>query len=102
MRNALGKCQSGHYRRGKVLSGYDLPTHLDRDVKTLSGRTFKEAIPSAYEQVEGLWEARGNVAHGEHAFYRTSGRRIDISDENANDFLNGARACLEWLAALIK
>jgi hypothetical protein len=92
----------GAYRRGKVLSGYDLPKHLDMDIKQLCGRSFKQEVPTAYVEVKRLWDARGNVAHGEDAFYREDNRRIDVSEQNANDLVKGAAACLEWLAALIR
>lgn len=90
----------GVYRRGKVLKGYDLPAHLDKDLQKICGRSFKDEKSDAFRSIEWLWDARGNVAHGEGAFYRDQGVRVNVSDDNAKQLLNAARTCINWLYQL--
>jgi hypothetical protein len=90
----------GVYRRGKVLAGYDLPRHLDKDLYRICGRSFKVEQPKAFRAIEWLWDARGNVAHGDGAFYREQGVRINVTDDNGRQLLSAARTCIQWLSQL--
>ena len=88
------------YRRGNVLKGSDLPRHLDRDLHRICGRSFRVEQPKEFRGIKWLWDARGNVAHGEGAFYREQGVRVNVADDNAKQLLNAARTCIHWLRQL--
>jgi hypothetical protein len=88
------------FRRGKALSGYDLCKHLDIQLRDICGRSFLDEHPDLFRQIGFLWDARGNVAHGESAFYRDGGAIIDVNNEKAVELLVAAERCVQWLDGL--
>jgi hypothetical protein len=90
----------GPYRRSKVLSRYDLPKHVDESLRVICGRSLLDEQPNVFADIERLWDARGNVAHGEGAYYRTTGVRVEIDDPKALEILASAEACVRWLDSL--
>ncbi len=88
------------YRRGKILSGYDLPEHLDDRAMQFFNRSYRREYPDGFRTIEDLWNARGDVAHGGEAEYHRSGQIIKINREKAVKFVNIALHCVRWLEGL--
>ena len=92
---------NGKYRRGKILQGYDMPSHLDVAMKVLCGRSLKDEDETCYKRIKNLWDARGNVAHAKDAYYRNeTGDAALITIDNSQELLIGARSCIAWLESL--
>lgn len=88
------------YKRGRVLKGYDLDMHLDRDLKKLCGRSYREEFPRHWSSVGHLWSTRGNVAHGEGVFYRSAGTRVHVGEPEFQNIVRAADHCVRWLQRL--
>lgn len=80
-----------------MLSGYDLPQHLDKDLKRQAGISFKEDFPNEYDYICKVWKIRNDVAHGKKANIKIQGRYLEIDRENINKFLNAVKVCIGWL-----
>lgn len=84
------------YRRGKVLRGYDLSDHINRDIKRITGRSYKDEHTSEAQDIEILWRLRNSVAHG-------SSPKLDglpIDDKIAMRLNFAAGHCVRWLLHL--
>lgn len=92
---------SASYKRGRVLQGYALDCHIDKDLNKLIGRSYKTEQPDNYAVIEDLWDARGNVGHGNDAFYRSDGAIVAVGRDNSNRITAGTLACLKWLDAIL-
>lgn len=90
----------GKYRKGKVLKGYDIADHLDRDLKRLINRSLKDEDINTFYWLEIIWDARGNVAHGAEPYYRCGGEVIYVESENSKSMLQSARKIIKWLKDL--
>lgn len=88
------------FRRGKALNGYDLGKHLDTQLRNICGRSLRDEDPNLFRDIEFLWDARGNVAHGERAFYRDAGIIVEVNDVKGLDLLVAAERCVHWLNSL--
>ena len=88
------------YKRGKVQRTYDLPRNLDPDLLAIAGKSLKTVLPEIFLAVENLWDARGNVAHGESAYYRSNGGKVTLDATNSVVLLAAIRTCVRWLKAL--
>lgn len=89
-----------NFRKGKAMSGWDLGRHLDSDLENLCGRSLKKECPEIFMLIENLWDARGNVAHGEGAKFKRDGSAVEISNKNGKVIMSAARECVEWLRNL--
>lgn len=94
------KHKTAPFRRGKALTGYDLGKHLDAQMRDICGRSLRDDNPIVFRKIQLLWDARGNVAHGEDAFYRDDSAVIKVSDEIAYELLVAAELCVQWINAL--
>ena len=93
----LWRCnRTGQYRRGKAQSGYELPRLLDADLERLAGKSLRVDEPEVFERIQNLWNARGNVAHGEPAQFRTTSG-IEAVSSHSRQLLDGAASCVQWL-----
>jgi hypothetical protein len=97
---AWKKARAEPYRRGKALNGYDLPVHISQSLKELSGRSYAEEFRDKFGNIEDLWDARGNVAHGKPASFRRDGKTRNIDAETASAFLGAAQHCVRWLRTI--
>ncbi len=88
------------FKRGRLLTGYDLPYHLSRDMNRLLGRSYKLEHPNEFATIENLWDARGNIAHGGELTYKSNGTDVPVTAILATHFANAVRHCVGWLASL--
>lgn len=87
------------FHRGRVMSGYDLPEHLDRDLKRFS-HSYKEQHPDKFATLSELWDARGNIVHQGTAIFRRAGVGIEVDENACQNFVRGASHCVQWLESL--
>lgn len=87
------------YHRGKVLSGYELPTHLDKNLKALAGESFMEAFPKDFALIERLWKLRGKVAHGLPLTFSSAKGRVKLEDKAMAKMIRAVRSLNTWLMA---
>ena len=86
------------FDRDTVLGKWHLANHLDVKLKKHFGISYKDAHPLHWEQVNNLWDARGNVSHGGLCAYGSP--PIVIDRDKAKDMLISALHCAEWLSSL--
>lgn len=86
-----------NYKRGKALKGYDLPAHLDRDMKELSGESFQEHNPAAHRNIETLWRLRNKVAHGRELIAQASAKSKKVDEEKMLSILESCKEVIIWL-----
>lgn len=90
------------YRRGKVLNSYDICRHIDVDLKNICDKSFKVEDEESFSYIKKLWDARGNVAHGEMPYFNSDGQRIEVDEEIAKNMISAARKLVNWLSRLKK
>lgn len=96
------KVQKGTpYRRGQLLTKSNLSNHLDKNFKNCFGSSLKEEKERTFEDIDKLWKARGQVAHGKHAFYYDKNQRVDIDITKARELMDSAYGCLKWVEKFI-
>ena len=88
------------FKRGRVMTGYDLPTHLSRDLNRFLGRSFEQEFSSEFDEIRKLWDVRGRVAHGGKAQFICNGNLIILDDFQAEKILVAVRKCIDWLQQL--
>lgn len=88
------------YKRGRHLQGWNITMHLDSGIKAIGGRSLKDEEPEVYANICRLWDSRGNVAHGEEAYFREAGRKVSIGGETAKVIIASTIKCVRWLRAL--
>lgn len=88
------------YRRGRILSGYDLPEHIDVHLRDKFGRSLKDEHPGVFVTIAELWDARGNVAHGSGIIFRRNGTEVKVGEEQCKQFSSAAERCIDWLDSL--
>jgi hypothetical protein len=91
---------SESFKRGRVLTGYDLPDHLSTDVKRMTQRSYDVEYPKQFSVIKSLWSARGNIAHGGTLTYRTGETNTEVTRPEATCFGAAARHCVAWLESL--
>ncbi|MGE0525360.1 MAG: hypothetical protein AB7O60_20310 [Variibacter sp.] len=84
------------YRRGKVVAGNDLATHLDRDAKKLAARSLKEEHSTLWDALKSFWLLRGKVVHAE---YQTR-TEIKVEINRIGDLRDLTRRTVLWLRSL--
>lgn len=92
--------RGSRYRRGKVLSGYDLPEHLDKALRKHVGRSYREEHPSHFAALQDLWSLRGDITHGKAPILRRSSGVIRIDDTMARPLFESAEHVVDWLNCL--
>lgn len=92
----------GTFRKSRVFKGYDLPVHVDRDLKALCDLSFALADPSSYQEIENLWDARGNVAHGQRPYYRRDNISFELDNPKCAKLINASWIFCEWANELPK
>jgi len=91
----------GKLKKGRILTGNNLPTHLSTDLqKYTNGRSLETEDPELFEQIENLWSARGNIAHGGPLNYFRDGEEISVDNDLASSLIEAARNCIDWLDSL--
>lgn len=80
------------FRRGRLMSGHDLPAHLSRDLRKFAGRSFADEAPDEFAEIERLWDARGRVAHGSDL--------APPAEPAALAMIAAVERCIDWLEAL--
>lgn len=90
------------YKRGRVISGNNLPDHLSRDLLKLTNntRSYEKEYPPEFATIKNLWDSRGNVAHGKPAQYIEAGKSHVIDGSKAVEFSKTAEHCARWLESL--
>ena len=88
------------FKRGRVMTGYDLPTHLSRDLNRFLGRSFEQEFPTEFAEIKKLWDVRGRVAHGGKAQFICNGNLLTLDDFQAEKMLEAVRKCIDWLQQL--
>jgi len=88
------------FNRGRVMTSYDLPMHLSRDLKRFTGRSFEQEFPTEFAEIRKLWDARGRVAHGGKAHFICNGNIIILDEFQAKKMLVAVRNCIDWLQQL--
>lgn len=88
------------YKRGRLITGYEIPQHVSADMQRAVGRSFEIDHPDSFEWLEHLWDARGSIAHGGRLHFRSSGAEIRVNGANARSMVRAAEVCLAWLAQL--
>lgn len=91
---------STEFDRNDVLGKWHLANHLDVKLKKHFSISYKEAHPLHWEQVNNLWDARGNVSHGGMCAYGAP-PPIMIDRDKAKEMLSSALHCIEWLKSLV-
>lgn len=94
------RVRTGAYRRGKVLTGSDVHEHITRVLEGYIGRNYATEHPENAAIINQLWFARGNVAHGSGAYYRSDGAMQPVDQPTAKRFAMVARHCVNWLLSL--
>lgn len=75
------------FKKSRMITGYNLPKHLDQDFENLFGRSFKSHDSASFEAIVRLWRARNEVAHG-----------VSPSvDELKFNYVEPVRNCISWL-----
>jgi hypothetical protein len=92
--------KSARFKRGRVLTGYDLPHHVSKDIQKMTGRSYAIDHPQQFAAIESLWDASGNIAHGGALTYRSGETSVEVTREEATRFGDAARHCVAWLEAL--
>jgi hypothetical protein len=86
-------------QRNRMISGWQMPEHIDTGLATLLGRSYKTEHPQEWDGVSQLWELRNHVAHGDVPSF---GSPPSIAtDSDIVRFVNAARHLLKWLEAFL-
>lgn len=93
-----GQMYSASQRR-HMISGWQLPEHIDTGLNSLIGHTYKAEHPQEWHNIYQLWEVRNNVAHGKSPAFGTP--PSTPTDNDITRFIASARHLLSWLEALI-
>lgn len=88
------------FKRGRIMKGYDLPTHLSRDLDRFMGKSFEREHPNEFAEIEKLWDARGRVAHGGKAQFIYNNILKTIDDLQGKTMLASVQKCINWLRQL--
>ncbi|MET0378303.1 MAG: hypothetical protein ABW049_04850, partial [Spongiibacteraceae bacterium] len=93
---------STKYRRGKVMSGYELDQHIDTTFKTSFGASFKDFSANDWSNISNMWHARNSVAHGGEAIFHEKssgggGTKVSVDDEVSKLMLKSANKLVLWL-----
>lgn len=88
------------FNRGRVMTSYDLPTHLSRDLNRFLGRSFEQEFPTEFAEIRKLWDVRGRVAHGGKAQFICNGNLLTLDGFQAEKMLAAVRKCIDWLQQL--
>lgn len=101
------------FRRGRVLTGYDLSQHVSTSLDAFCQRNFASEYPNDFVLIEKLWAARGTIAHGGQLQIT---KRIDpwdhptmkhketslLYDVSIDDYFEAAETLIAWLNGLSK
>ena len=87
------------FHRGRLMSGYDLLEHLDRDLRRF-GRSFRVEHPDKFDALSELWDARGNCVHQGEAVFRRNGELVAVDENVFKGFGSVATHCVQWLESL--
>lgn len=92
------------YKRGKVMSGYELDQHIDIAFNKSFRVSFKESSPNDWINISNMWHARNSVAHGGEAFFRRVsggvGVKMNVDEDVSKIMLKSSRRLVLWLEAL--
>lgn len=88
------------FRRGKILSGYELPIHLNYDLEKLAGVSFAKTHPKDAILIERLWKLRGKVAHGLPLTFSSAKGTVKLEDEAMAEMISAVRILNTWLVSL--
>jgi hypothetical protein len=88
----------GKSRRDKTLRNWDCPRHLDNVFIRHFGRSYKREHPEEWFEINRLWEARNNIAHGGPTECATPPVTIDW--KACRRFVEASMHCLSWLISL--
>lgn len=89
-----------NYRRGKILSGYDLPSHIDKDLKILAGVAFSDDFPKEAQLINRLWKLRGKVAHGLPLTFSSGKGMVKLDTEPTSEMIGAVKLLIGWLRTL--
>jgi hypothetical protein len=85
------------FKRGKVLTGYDLPDHITDTLGPLTSRDLAKERPGVFQRIEDIWDARGSVAHGAKPSFRREGQLHVITPEIAHELIQAGDEFLRWI-----
>ncbi|HEX6041065.1 hypothetical protein [Longimicrobium sp.] len=84
----------------RSLKGSDLLFNLDRGVKSILGRSFREDCPEQYDWIRKLWAARGRVAHGKSALIVHDGQRRTPTPEDRVAMIHSVHRLFFWFQSI--
>ena len=88
------------FKRGKVLSGYDLPDHISQDLESFAGFSYLKLFPDEFRQIEDSWNARGSIAHGGPNVFWRDRKQMQINQDLGIQLVKVADHCIQWLKSL--
>ncbi len=91
----------GAYRRGRLISGFDLPKHLGVDLARF-GPSLEADLPEVYSDLSRLWALRNQVAHGQSPVLRGHTGTIGLDRDMAHELAGAAQAVVEWIDSRIR
>lgn len=88
------------FKRGKVLSGYDLPDHISHDLEAFGSYSYSKLFPDEFNQIEDLWNARGNIAHGGPNMFWRDRKKNYIDRQLGIQLVKASDRCIKWLQGI--
>jgi len=82
------KFRTGHVFKGSV----NLPDHLDAALQSQIGHSYKQSHPKNFDEIEQLWLARGNIAHGGKEEYWWHGIKVTVRSTKSQGIRSGSTA----------
>lgn len=89
-----------NFKRGKVLRNYDLPDHISQDLEAFGGYSYSKSFPDEFNQIEDLWNARGNIAHGGPNMFWRDRKQIYIDRQLGIQLVKASDHCIKWLQSI--
>ncbi len=94
------KNSSANFKRGRVMQGDGIPEHLSTDLERFYSRSYKNERSDNFFQIENMWLARGNVAHGGQAEFYRDGEHTIVDKEQLTKYYYVIESCIKWLRAI--
>jgi hypothetical protein len=85
-------------KREDLLRNWDLPRHLDEKFQNHFRRSYKGEHPTEWNEINNLWSARNNVAHGAPTEFGDPPVKVD--EAIMQRFMDAATHCTRWLMSL--
>lgn len=89
----------GDSKRNKLLRNWDYPRHLDVKFSNHFRRSYRQENPQEWSEINYLYEARNNIAHGGPNQYGQP--PVVVNEKVCRGFVMASTHCMGWLLELL-